>query len=90
MILFYKRDSIHYEYLTTKKERYYSEEFSFIPILYKKQELLIQTPTIFIPYGIQKYSDKDSKEYMNISFQDFSTNQVSKPRLLKNFHRGFV
>ena len=56
MILFYKRDSIHYEYLTTKKERYYSEEFSFIPILYKKQELLIQTPTIFIPYGIQKYS----------------------------------
>jgi len=78
MILFYKRDSFEEECITTKKELYYSEEFTFIPIFYKKQPLLLQTPTIFIPYGIQKYSESNSKEYMNISFQDFSRNKVSK------------
>ena len=78
MILFYKDNKIEENHIHMKKELYYSEDFSFIPIHYQKKELLIQTPNVFIPYGIQKYKETDKKEYMSISFQDFSSNQVSK------------
>jgi hypothetical protein len=78
MILYHKNNSIKPELLTTKKELSLSEEFSFIPIHYQKKDLVIQTPPLFIPYEIQKYSEEDSKEYIHLSFQNFSRNQVSQ------------
>jgi len=46
----------------------YSNEFTFIPFKVNSNEFIIQTPKIFVPFGIQK-NDK-SKDYIMISFQN--------------------
>ncbi len=46
----------------------YSNEFTFIPFKVDSNEFIIQTPKVFVPFGIQK-NDK-SKDYIMISFQN--------------------
>ena len=70
MILFHKNYSIQPDKLNFKKKRNYSNEFNFIPIKYDKKELLIQTPLLFIPFGINKYSTNSTKQYLDLSFQN--------------------
>ena len=47
-----------------KKKLQYSEDFSFIPIFYKKQDILIQTP-LLLNNGIKNIYNKD---YVSLSF----------------------
>ena len=53
MILYYK-NSFNKELINTKKEIFYAEEMSFIPIRYNKKDLLKQNHLVFIGYEIQK------------------------------------
>ena len=46
----------------------YSNEFTFIPFKVNSNEFIIQTPKVFVPFGIQE-NDK-SKDYIMISFQN--------------------
>ena len=53
---------------TLKTPLKYSEDFTFIPIRIKHKEFIVQTPPVFVPFGIQQ-NDK-SKDYLVISFQN--------------------
>ena len=69
---------------TTKK---YSDEYSFIPIsiIYEKKRipLLIQTPQMFIPYGIT-HNDDNTKTHCTISFHNKENDSLTR-NLLKDF-----
>ena len=86
MILFHKKYKIDINNLVFKKKRTFSDKFTFIPIMYDKKDLIIQTPLLFIPFTIRKYSTNSSNQYLDLSFQnqenddDFLTflNQIYK------------
>ena len=62
----------------------YSDEFTFIPIkIYNKKllNLIIQTPLLFTPYGIQK--TKNNKDIIDLSFQN-KKNDKYVEKLLNN------
>ena len=69
---------------TTKK---FSEDYSFIPIHIVSQDkripLLIQTPQMFIPYGITQ-NDENNKTHCTISFHNKENDQITRD-LLKDF-----
>ena len=67
--------------------RKFSDEYSFIPIniIYdtKRIPLLIQTPQMFIPYGITQ-NEENSKTHCTISFHNKDNDHLTK-NLLKDF-----
>ena len=75
MILTYK--DIHNFDISYLKKLKYSKSFTFIPIHIQqnKQICLLQTPTLYIPYGIQKL--QNNKEILDISFMNISNDQTS-------------
>ena len=75
MILTYK--DIHNYDISYLKKLKYSKSFTFIPIHIQKnkQICLLQTPTLYIPYGIQKL--QNNKEILDISFMNISNDQTS-------------
>ena len=70
MILNHKNFKYDKELLNVKRKQKFSQEFTFSAIKYNSQELLIQTPILFLPFGIQQYSVNDSKKYLDLSFQN--------------------
>ena len=69
MILFHKDYTINPKHIGYKKKHTYSDKFTFIPIHYQKKELIIQTPLLFIPFKVRKYSITSRKQYLDLSFQ---------------------
>lgn len=67
MIYHFKDDLQSLSY-TLKPPLKYSEDFTFIPIRIQNKEFIIQTPKVFVPYGIQ--TNTNLKEYVMISFQN--------------------
>lgn len=67
--------------------RKFSDEYSFIPINIildnKRIPLLIQTPQMFIPYGITQ-NEENSKTHCTISFHNKDNDHLTK-NLLKDF-----
>ena len=74
MILFHKKYNVEIKKITFKKKRKFSNDFIYIPIQYDKKDLIIQTPLLFIPFGINKYSTTSTKKYLDLSFQNNDTN----------------
>ena len=70
MILSYKKLIIQKEKISFKKMKYCSNDFIFIPIQYNKQDILIQTPHCFVPFGFNQYSTVSKKKYLDLSFQE--------------------
>ena len=70
MILFHKKYQIDINNLVFKKKRTFSDKFTFIPIMYDKKDIIIQTPLLFIPFTIRKYSTNSSNQYLDLSFQN--------------------
>ena len=70
MILFHKKYNVEIKKITFKKKRKFSNDFIYIPIQYDKKDLIIQTPLLFIPFGINKYSTTSTKKYLDLSFQN--------------------
>ena len=67
MIIHYKNDfEILKPFYSIPKK--YSDEYTYQPILLNKQTpLVIQTPSLFVPYGVQTFDDKQK---IDISFQN--------------------
>ena len=76
MILKYDDFSIDEKKIRYKKSRQCSNDFTFIPLQYDNNEILIQTPHCFIPFGINKFSNISSKQYIDLSFQQKDTHLI--------------
>ena len=75
MILNHKIFQYDKELLNVKRKQKFSQEFTFSQIKYNSQEFLIQTPVLFVPFGIQQYSINDSKKYLDLSFQNIENDK---------------
>jgi len=75
MILNHKNFYYDKDLLNVKRKQKFSQEFTFSSIKYNSQEFLIQTPVLFLPFGIQQYSVNDSKKYLDLSFQNIENDQ---------------
>ena len=52
MILYYKGININIQNITLKKRINYSNDFIFIPMKYNNKDILIQTPVLYSPFGM--------------------------------------
>ena len=75
MIFHFNKSKLEKDKISFKQPFYYTEELIYIPILYKKQNLLVQTPHLFVPFGIKDY---ENKKTIDLSIQDFDSNVKSK------------
>ena len=73
MILNHKNIKIDKNKIHVQKKQVFSNEFSFFPILYEKKQFIIQSPLLFIPFGIQ--TSLNGRKYLDISFQDIENNK---------------
>ena len=83
MIFYHKTLEVNKEKISFKKKQKISDKFSFIPIQYEGKDFIVQTPVLYIPYGINKYSINDKKRYLDISFQN-AENDININLFLKN------
>ena len=69
-MIYHYNDNLQGLSYTLGKPLTYSSSFSFIPLRIKgnAKEFIIQTPKVFVPFGIQE--NDNSKEYIMISFQN--------------------
>ena len=103
MILHHKGLNINEELIKFKKGFKYSENISFIPMYYNNEELLLQSPNMYIPFDVIEYEGKKNKRYLDLTFQnscdkvtsvflenlDFIFNKVKKK--YKNYNvNGFI
>ena len=70
MILFYKNLIINDTLIKRNKKLSYSKDFTFVPISYNSKPYILQTPPLFIPFGIQSYDENSKKYYVNVSLQN--------------------
>ena len=73
MILFYKTTIIDKTLIKRNKKLSYSKDFTFVPITYNSKPYILQTPPLFIPFGIQSYDQDSKKYYINVSLQNEDT-----------------
>jgi len=94
-MIYHFKDELHSLPYTLGNPLKYSEDFTFIPIRIKTKEFIVQTPRVFVPFGIQQ-NDK-LKDYIMISFQnkdnDSDTTKFIKDlqfiyELIKNHYQG--
>ena len=74
------KDNLEIKDLSLKRVRKFSNGFKFYPLVYKNNQVLIQTPLLYIPYGIQTI---DTKKYINISTINHS-NDINIKHFIKN------
>lgn len=72
MILHHKNLKIDVKRLKFKKGFKYSDDLSFVTISYDKKELLLQSPNMYIPFEVKKYTDESKKKYLDLTFQTSS------------------
>ena len=70
MILQYKDLKINKDKVSFKKIKQFSNDFTFIPMLYENKDIIIQTPYCFVPFGLNQYSTVSTKKYLDVSFQE--------------------
>lgn len=68
--------------ITTYPPLRYSDEYTFLPFKSNKQDIVFQTPRLFVPFGIQQ--NDNSKQYVMISFQN-KENDPKTNQLLQQF-----
>jgi hypothetical protein len=61
----FKPNDINVKNITLKNKINISDEFTNYPIKYDNKNLIIQTPIVYLPFGINKYNNKS---YIDISF----------------------
>mgnify|MGYP006129601939 CR=1 FL=1 len=85
-----KHNDINICDLTIKKQINISNDYTNYPIKYKNSNLIIQTPIVFLPFGINKFNNKS---YIDFSFinskndknmREFKTNIININNHLKN------
>lgn len=82
-----KPDSINIENLVIKKKISVSDDLIHYPLKYNNKNLIIQTPIVYLPFGINKYNNKN---YIDISItnskSDKSMNQFKNLIIDVNKH----
>jgi hypothetical protein len=68
-----KFNNINIDSISIKKQINISNEFTNYPIKYNNNNLIIQTPIVYLPFGINKYNNKS---YIDISFINSSKNDM--------------
>jgi len=64
--------------INVKKKLKYSEYCTLIPIKYNNNDLIIQTPKMYIPFGEKFVYNNDKKKYIDISFQNINNDDNIK------------
>jgi len=84
--------------INIKKKLKYSEKCTLIPIKYNNNDLIIQTPKMYIPFGEKFVYNNNKKKYIDISFQNINNDnniQLFYDNLLliynkiNNFYNGY-
>ena len=84
--------------INIKKKLKYSEKCTLIPIKYNNNDLIIQTPKLYIPFGEKFVYNNNKKKYIDISFQNINNDnniQLFYDNLLliynkiNNFYNGY-
>ena len=75
MILHYKNIDVKSDTISFKKRVQYSDNFSFIPIKFLNNDLIIQTPYLFVPFNISNYDQKTDKKHIVLSFFEDDKNK---------------
>jgi len=70
--------SIQSKDINIKKFLKYSDNYTLIPIKYKNNDLIIQTPKMYIPYGEKFVYNNNDKKYVDISFQNIENDKNIK------------
>lgn len=64
--------------INIKKKLKYSDNCTLIPIKYNNEDLIIQTPKMYIPYGEKFVYNNNNKKYIDISFQNINNDDNIK------------
>ena len=67
--------NIDYEKINIHKKEEHLNGYTFVPIKYDNEELVIQTPKLFIPYSISVFNNK---RYLDVSFQNINNDKLVK------------
>lgn len=70
-----KFTDINMNSVSIKKQINISDEYTNYPIKYNNNNLVIQTPIVYLPFGINKYNNKS---YIDISFINASKNSMDQ------------
>ena len=81
----FKPNDIDIKNITLKNKINISNDFTNYPIKYKNNNLIIQTPIVYLPFGINKYNNKS---YIDISFINIKNDNVmcEFKELIVNIH----
>jgi hypothetical protein len=81
----FKPNEINIKNITLKNKINISDDFTNYPIKYKNNNLIIQTPIVYLPFGINKYNNKS---YIDISFINIKNDPVmcKFEQLIVNIH----
>ena len=81
----FKPNEINIQNITLKNKINISDDFTNYPIKYKNNNLIIQTPIVYLPFGINKYNNKS---YIDISFINIKNDPVmcKFEQLIVNIH----
>lgn len=77
-----KHNDINIKDLSIKKQINISNDFTNYPIKYNNSNLIIQTPIVFIPFGINKFNNK--------SYIDFSFINSKNDKIMKDFKTKII
>uniref|UniRef100_A0A6C0C6F0 Uncharacterized protein n=1 Tax=viral metagenome TaxID=1070528 RepID=A0A6C0C6F0_9ZZZZ len=64
--------------INIKKRLKYSDNCTLIPIKYNNNDLIIQTPKMYIPYGEKYVYNNNNKKFVDISFQNINNDNNIK------------
>lgn len=81
----FKPNEVDIKNITLKNKINISNDFTNYPIKYKNNNLIIQTPIVYLPFGINKYNNKS---YIDISFINIKNDYVMREfkELIVNIH----
>jgi hypothetical protein len=71
----FKPNEVDIKNITLKNKINISNNFTNYPIKYKNNNLIIQTPIVYLPFGINKY---DNKSYIDISFINIKNDNIMR------------
>ena len=70
-------DIVDKKKINIKINQFYSDGYTFVPLLYDKEEIIMQTPKLYTQYGINNKYDKD--------FIDLSFRNIINDKSIENF-----
>ena len=81
----FKPNEVDIKNIKFKNKINISNNFTNYPIKYKNNNLIIQTPIVYLPFGINKY---DNKSYIDISFINIKNDNIMREfkELIVNIH----